>query len=290
MLQQFDVNDEDLQYITLSKENNEILKDKINNVIHLRDEKGARTDADIPEGFSQEEPIDSSNDIRKTNDNELKNSLYYTYKSSDSSLSFSIDLEYVPKKLKKSDENTWKGFSDSAPSHWVDLSHDIDVNYPNPNSGVILDVEGDDVDRNIFDTKNQPRVEFSYDDVDVVHNAPRESGIETMDETVIENDESAKERGKREIAEQNDPTTPVPKIVVLPIPKIEFLRIEHTSKDMSTTDEGIPELLAGTASVIRIFGLNLGEDTLITFTQQAIRAGAHCQFPATKEFRVGIVC
>lgn len=293
--QRFDVSDgrdDDFQYITLSEKNYEILKDRIDNVIDLGDENEVRTDADIPKDFSLEESINSSNDLIQHDDNELKNNLYYKYESSDSYLSFKIGLEYVPRKSKKSEENTWKDFNKEIPSHWVDLSHDIDVNYPNPNSGVILNVEGENVDKNIFDAKNQPRVEFSYDDIDGVYDTPSsDSGIETMGESPYGADGSSEPHGKkvkREIGEQNDPSTQVAK--VLPIPKIDFLRIEHTSKDMSTTDEGIPELLAGTTSVIRIFGSNLTEDTLITFTQQAIKMGAHCQFPATKEFRVGIVC
>ncbi|XP_066595626.1 unextended protein isoform X2 [Prorops nasuta] len=67
---------------------------------------------------------------------------------------------------------------------------------------------------------------------------------------------------------------------------IEGLRIETADKDPSYTEEGVPEILAGSKVVIRLFGTGITENTFITFTDSPSPAGAICDKIRSKEFQV----
>ncbi|XP_054013129.1 unextended protein [Hylaeus anthracinus] len=67
---------------------------------------------------------------------------------------------------------------------------------------------------------------------------------------------------------------------------IEGLRIEIADKDPSYSADGIPELLAGSKAVIRLFGFGITEDTLITFTDERGKRGQICEKIKTDEFLV----
>lgn len=68
---------------------------------------------------------------------------------------------------------------------------------------------------------------------------------------------------------------------------IEGLRVELADKS-TYGDDGIPEILAGTTTVIRLFGTGITEDTLITFTDVAAERGTVCDKIKSKEFPVNI--
>ncbi|XP_043524362.1 unextended protein [Frieseomelitta varia] len=57
---------------------------------------------------------------------------------------------------------------------------------------------------------------------------------------------------------------------------IEGLRIEISEKDPSYREDGIPEILAGSKTVIRLFGFGFTEDTWITFTDEPAERGSIC--------------
>ncbi|KAL6264085.1 hypothetical protein P5V15_004164 [Pogonomyrmex californicus] len=67
---------------------------------------------------------------------------------------------------------------------------------------------------------------------------------------------------------------------------IEGLRIDTADKEPSHNEEGIPEILAGTKAVIRLFGTGITNDTLIAFTDVAAERGAVCDKIKTNEFPV----
>lgn len=69
---------------------------------------------------------------------------------------------------------------------------------------------------------------------------------------------------------------------------IEGLRIETSEKDPSYSENGIPEILAGTKTVIRLFGFGFTEDTLITFTDEQAERGTICDKIKSNEFLVSI--
>nr|XP_012146877.1 PREDICTED: metal transporter CNNM4 isoform X2 [Megachile rotundata] len=67
---------------------------------------------------------------------------------------------------------------------------------------------------------------------------------------------------------------------------IEGLRIETSAKDPSYSEDGIPEILAGSRAVIRLFGFGFTEDTLVTFTDVPAKRGTICDKIKSKEFPV----
>ncbi|CAK9794691.1 Unextended protein [Anthophora plagiata] len=67
---------------------------------------------------------------------------------------------------------------------------------------------------------------------------------------------------------------------------IEGLRIETSDKDPSYRDDGIPEILAGSRAVIRLFGFGFTEDTLITFTDEPAKRGSICDKIKSNEFLI----
>lgn len=256
------------------------------------------------------------------------------------------------------DENTWNYFKDvssdrTIPKHWIDLSHDIDVNYPKLDSGIVLDVEGVNVEKNIFDQSkdfedievepptNQGEFEGYADEFSGYKKEDQKSEsdetIETLDKRnelqseldlqKLQDDDSYQHREKREISETSPNTdAPLhkstsnrPKVSETTLPdavpvrtdpniiakdlanmagstvvrdarneplQIEALRVEHADREPSFSEDGIPELLAETESILRVFGTGLTEDTLITFTHRPSPHGGPCQFPVTQSFKV----
>lgn len=69
---------------------------------------------------------------------------------------------------------------------------------------------------------------------------------------------------------------------------IEGLRIETSNKDPSYREDGIPEILAGSGAVIRLFGSGFTEDMLITFTDEPAERGTICDKIKSNEFLVRI--
>ncbi|XP_011258942.2 metal transporter CNNM4 [Camponotus floridanus] len=67
---------------------------------------------------------------------------------------------------------------------------------------------------------------------------------------------------------------------------IEGLRIETAEKEPSHSDEGIPEIRAGTKAVIRLFGTGITPDTLIAFTDKPAERGTVCDKIKSDEFPV----
>ncbi|XP_076759804.1 metal transporter uex isoform X2 [Xylocopa sonorina] len=67
---------------------------------------------------------------------------------------------------------------------------------------------------------------------------------------------------------------------------IEGLRVEISDKDPSYGDDGIPEILAGSRTVIRLFGFGIREGTLITFTDKQGNRGNVCEKVISNEFLV----
>ncbi|XP_048268620.1 unextended protein isoform X2 [Bombus terrestris] len=67
---------------------------------------------------------------------------------------------------------------------------------------------------------------------------------------------------------------------------IEGLRIETSAKDPSYREDGIPEILAGSKAVIRLFGFGFTEGTLITFTDEPAKRGSICDKIKTNEFLI----
>ncbi|KZC10512.1 Metal transporter CNNM2 [Dufourea novaeangliae] len=67
---------------------------------------------------------------------------------------------------------------------------------------------------------------------------------------------------------------------------IEGIRIETSDKDPSYRNDGIPEILAGSRAVIRLFGSGITEDTLVTFTDEPSKRGTICDKIKSNEFPV----
>lgn len=69
---------------------------------------------------------------------------------------------------------------------------------------------------------------------------------------------------------------------------IEGLRIETAEKEPTYSEEGIPEIRAGTKAVIRLFGTGITPDTLIAFTDISAERGTICDKIKSNEFPVSI--
>lgn len=69
---------------------------------------------------------------------------------------------------------------------------------------------------------------------------------------------------------------------------IEGLRIETAEKEPTYSEDGIPEIRAGTKAVIRLFGTGITPDTLITFTDIPAERGTVCDKIKSNEFSVSI--
>ncbi|XP_017886454.1 metal transporter CNNM4 [Ceratina calcarata] len=67
---------------------------------------------------------------------------------------------------------------------------------------------------------------------------------------------------------------------------IEGMRVEISDKDPSYKEDGIPEILAGSKTVIRLFGHGIKEGALITFTDERATRGTICDKIKSKEFPV----
>ncbi|XP_076165368.1 metal transporter uex isoform X2 [Ptiloglossa arizonensis] len=67
---------------------------------------------------------------------------------------------------------------------------------------------------------------------------------------------------------------------------IEGLRVEIADKDPWYSEDGIPEILAGSRAVIRLFGFGITEGTLITFTDEPAKRGTICDKIKSNEFLV----
>lgn len=67
---------------------------------------------------------------------------------------------------------------------------------------------------------------------------------------------------------------------------IEGLRVELADKDPSYTAEGVPEILAGSKAVIRLFGFGITEGTKVTFTDMPQNRGSFCDKIKSNEFQV----
>lgn len=203
---------------------------------------------DINEKFALESQLDilKTNQLREE-DVDVLNKLYYFDKT-------------------KKYDNNWHAYQKSLPPHWIDLSGDTDVNYPSVDRKVLLDVEGIDVEKNIFD-------KAVYDDADNVEDT---NGYETMGKKV-ENS-----RPKRAV---NVTTADQPQHCQQ-TPRIDLIKVEKTDKEITMNEDGVPELLSGTTTVLRLFGKGISQDTLITFTQVSGICGQLCEFPATGVFKV----
>lgn len=70
---------------------------------------------------------------------------------------------------------------------------------------------------------------------------------------------------------------------------IQGLRIETADKDPSYSEDGIPEILAGSRVVIRLFGTGITEDILVTFTDEPAKRGTICDKIKSNEFPVIIL-
>jgi len=66
------------------------------------------------------------------------------------------------------------------------------------------------------------------------------------------------------------------------------LRIDTADKEPSHNEKGIPQILAGTKAVIRLFGTGITKDTLITFTDVSAERGTVCDKIKSEEFPVSI--
>lgn len=69
---------------------------------------------------------------------------------------------------------------------------------------------------------------------------------------------------------------------------IEGLRIETAAKDPSYTHDGIPEILAESRTVIRLFGVGITEDTVVSFTDVSAKRGTICDKIKSDAFPVSI--
>lgn len=69
---------------------------------------------------------------------------------------------------------------------------------------------------------------------------------------------------------------------------VEGLRIETSDKDPSYRNDGIPEILAGSRAVIRLFGYGFTEDTLVTFTDEPANRTDICDKIRSSTFPVSV--
>ncbi|XP_076651006.1 metal transporter uex [Halictus rubicundus] len=70
------------------------------------------------------------------------------------------------------------------------------------------------------------------------------------------------------------------------VPVIQGLRIERADKDPSYRDDGIPEILAKSRAIIRLFGIGITEDIVVTFTDEPAMWGTICDKIKSNEFPV----
>lgn len=68
--------------------------------------------------------------------------------------------------------------------------------------------------------------------------------------------------------------------------KVTGVRAEHGNKEPSLNERGVPELYAGGQYQLRLFGINLTSNMLITLTRVKGSFGEVCHLPATPMFPV----
>lgn len=64
------------------------------------------------------------------------------------------------------------------------------------------------------------------------------------------------------------------------------MRVEWSEKDVSYSDEYIPDFISRTKVTLRLFGSGFTEHMVITFTEQTNDYGGACLLPASGQFRV----
>lgn len=62
--------------------------------------------------------------------------------------------------------------------------------------------------------------------------------------------------------------------------QITGIRLDGSQSE-SDLEDGIPNVLADSTFILRIFGSGITNDTVIAFTNEPQKDGAYCQFPAT---------
>ncbi|XP_037875807.1 unextended protein isoform X2 [Bombyx mori] len=228
---------------------------------------------------------------------------YYLQPKNDS-LSEENNRSQKPRSLNELQENE---------DNWIDLSHDIDVNYlprarparnDNPDVEIFrhddyIALDGTD---KVWDEKNNlgrfkradgiaakaaERSSTDLDNVVLNKNASNDDG--SKDDTRTRAQGSASElfseeliRKSRQIVDSNDFTS----MRAAPIDIfIEGIRIEESEKEPHIED-GIPSVLADTAVTIRVFGDGLTSKTAIAFTRQDLPYGQPCKFLLMGEYMV----
>ncbi|XP_021935959.1 metal transporter CNNM4 isoform X3 [Zootermopsis nevadensis] len=71
-----------------------------------------------------------------------------------------------------------------------------------------------------------------------------------------------------------------------PEPQVNGLRVETADRDPTYDDDGVPELLAHSQAVLRLFGTGFNNHTLMTVTETPGDRGKRCEFPVADEFPV----
>lgn len=64
------------------------------------------------------------------------------------------------------------------------------------------------------------------------------------------------------------------------------MRVEWSEKEVSYSDEFIPDFISRTKVTLRLFGSGFTEQMMITFTEQTNDFGGACLLPASGQFRV----
>ncbi|XP_015609987.1 metal transporter CNNM4 [Cephus cinctus] len=68
--------------------------------------------------------------------------------------------------------------------------------------------------------------------------------------------------------------------------RIEGLRVEYTDKEPRISEYGVPEVLVGYNTTVRLFGIGITQKTLIAFTDVPAKYGTICEKIKTQEFSV----
>ncbi|XP_013139297.1 PREDICTED: metal transporter CNNM4-like isoform X1 [Papilio polytes] len=211
---------------------------------------------------------------------------------------------------------------ENAKTTWVDLSHDIDVNYlPNTQhtrkqrDNIEVLVNDNYVPINIRDHAKLETFdphEFEFDDPfnnrikrkpngryryrrEIINKENREhfEEIKTSDDIIgpfddkIDhkvNPDDVNGQNKR----QTSPRMPFFTTVKAdPVPiVVEGLRIERSDKEPVIIEEGIPSVLAGSGFTLRLFGQGLTRRTVIAFTHDPMDYGQPCKFLVKGEYMV----
>ncbi|GBP32700.1 Metal transporter CNNM2 [Eumeta japonica] len=163
---------------------------------------------------------------------------------------------------------------------WLDLSHDIDVNYLPDHARPTRDEQKDieTFQSNLFiplDTNEELQL-HNRNDVRVRKKRSRSQGYESR---------ASNWTGPTRL--YTTVTSPKPREIAPIKLRIQGLRVEESDKEPKVVEGGIPSVLADTKMTLRLFGEGLTDRTVIAFTHDILDYDQPCKFMVKGEYMVG---